>query len=69
MPLNRHWELGPARGASNPPPYRMHRTMAQVMDQELLDKRDAIDLATYRATLRKRPPTKEKPHGSRPPKL
>jgi len=53
MPLNRHWELGPARAATTPPPYRLHRTMDEVLDQELIARRDAVDLARYRTNLRK----------------
>lgn len=53
MPLNRHWELGPARATTRPPPYRSHRTMAEVADQELIARRDADELARYRATLHK----------------
>jgi hypothetical protein len=59
MPLNRHWELGPPRGTTFPPPYQRHRTMREVLDQELIARRDAADLARYRATLRKAPLTKE----------
>jgi hypothetical protein len=45
----------------------MHRDMAQVRDQELLAERDARDIASYRAALRK--PKKETDNAPRPPKL
>jgi hypothetical protein len=59
MPLNRHWEQGPPRGATIPPPYRLHRSMREVLDQELIARGDAAEAARYRATLRKAPLTKE----------
>lgn len=65
--LNRHWEMGPPRGAAVPPPYHIHRTMREVLDQELIAERDDKWLAAYRAELRK--PTKDDDNGTRPPTL
>jgi hypothetical protein len=53
MPLNRHWEMGPPRATKTPPPYSLHRRMDEVLDQEVLARRDAVDLARYRTNLRK----------------